>query len=59
MGQPARLEQLGLGALLKDTSTLRAGGRTSNLQVTSQPAQPPELLPPKQHLIEPNDVTLR
>ena len=45
--QPARREQLGLGALLKHTSTLSQEepeiGR--NLQITSQPALPPELLP--------------
>ena len=42
--QPARQEQLGLGALLRDTSTL-AGVRASNLAVGSQSATPLELLP--------------
>ena len=59
---PARLWPLhGLGALLSgfdiasvrvlcqrhlDTLLGEAGDRTNNLQVTSQPALPPELLPP-------------
>ena len=46
--QPARREQRGLGALLRDSSTLELGGardRTSNHTVTIQPALPPELLP--------------
>ena len=40
MRRPARREQLGLGALLRDTSTLsheEPGDRTSHLPVTSQP----------------------
>ena len=37
--QPARREQLGLGVLLRDTSTLGGAG-------DRQPAPPPEPLPP-------------
>ena len=39
-------EQIGLGALLRETSTLGAGDRTSNLVVTRQPALPTVVLPP-------------
>ena len=43
----ARWEQLWLGVLLRDTSTLgEAVVQTSNLPVTSQPALPPELSQP-------------
>ena len=39
---------VGLGVFLRDTSTLGGtGDRTGNHAVTSQPALPPELLPPR------------
>ena len=38
--------QSGLGQRHLDTLLGEAGDRTNNLQVTSQPALPPELLPP-------------
>ena len=40
--QPARRELLVYGVSLRDTEPGRAGDRTSNLPVTSQPTLPPE-----------------
>ena len=39
----------GLARAQRDTQLGDAGDRTSNLQLTSQPALPPELLPPRTH----------
>jgi hypothetical protein len=43
--QPARREQLGLGALLRDASTLKVPGiELATFAVTGQATLPPELL---------------
>ena len=55
--RPVRREPSGWGALLRDTQPGGAGDRTINLPVTSQPALPPELLPPFHNMRKKNDKT--